>query len=289
MTKAGVEGPTTAVVLAPGDRVVTHRAPGVRLLVQAEQDLDRRPRVGSKVVPLVGADPRVTQVCSGRGRAIIDVDRSLLDFRVAVEVATDKAAVPRPVVPGIGRCVDADVTAASRNVGLERDPLGVAEDIAGGGQPDDAWYWARFCSVNCPESSVVVTVKPLLRPSCTMAAIPLGMEVCRNPAVLEKISTFLAVAADTEVVGAQRTVPRKTAQPTSRHTSRRPAEDAGGAVALSRCDMAIPRNASVIGAPPTEGHSMFRRFAPAPHCDRSSNRRGPRGPPVSRFTENGDR
>ena len=49
---------------------------------------------------------------------------------------------------------------------------------------------ARLASVNAAASSVATTVKLLAAPSCWMAAMPWGMESCRNPAVLEKTSTW---------------------------------------------------------------------------------------------------
>ncbi len=52
-----------------------------------------------------------------------------------------------------------------------------------------AWYLARLASVNAAPSSVASTVNPLSAPSCWIAAMPAGMESCRNPAVLEKTRT----------------------------------------------------------------------------------------------------
>ncbi len=53
-----------------------------------------------------------------------------------------------------------------------------------------ASYWARFALVNCVESSVASTLKSFWAPSCSMAAMPAGIESCRKPAVLEKTRTF---------------------------------------------------------------------------------------------------
>jgi hypothetical protein len=53
-----------------------------------------------------------------------------------------------------------------------------------------ASYCARLAVVNAAPSSVAVTAKSFAAPSSWIAWIPAGMESCRNPAVLEKTSTF---------------------------------------------------------------------------------------------------
>ncbi len=53
-----------------------------------------------------------------------------------------------------------------------------------------ASYLARLAVVNCPASSVAVTVMPAGVPSSFRAAMPSGMESWRKPAVLEKTRTF---------------------------------------------------------------------------------------------------
>ena len=57
-----------------------------------------------------------------------------------------------------------------------------------------ALYWARLAAVKALESSVASTVKSLAAPRSRMAWIPVGIESCRNPAVLEKTSTLKAAA-----------------------------------------------------------------------------------------------
>jgi hypothetical protein len=60
--------------------------------------------------------------------------------------------------------------------------------------------FARLASVNCAESSVAVTLKSFCWPSCWIAAMPLGIESWRNPAVLEKTRTFSSASAAAETV-----------------------------------------------------------------------------------------
>ena len=69
--------------------------------------------------------------------AVGDLDRRRLDRRVAVEVGADQAAVPGPVVLGVGRGVDAGVAAARADVVLERGLLRVVERVAGRGEEHD--------------------------------------------------------------------------------------------------------------------------------------------------------
>src|SRR5258706_8629030 len=57
------------------------------------------------------------------------------------------------------------------------------------------WNWARFAVVNAAASSVAVTVKLLAAPSVWIAAMPLGMDEWRKPAVLEKTSTLYGASA----------------------------------------------------------------------------------------------
>jgi hypothetical protein len=58
-----------------------------------------------------------------------------------------------------------------------------------------ALYFARLASLNAAPSSELSTVNPLATPSCWMAAMPVGMESCRKPAVLEKTRTEKGSAA----------------------------------------------------------------------------------------------
>jgi hypothetical protein len=54
---------------------------------------------------------------------------------------------------------------------------------------------ARLASVNCAESSVATTVKPLAAPSDWIAAMPCGIESWRKPPVLEKTRTLSKLCA----------------------------------------------------------------------------------------------
>ncbi len=65
-----------------------------------------------------------------------------------------------------------------------------------------ALYFARLASLNAAPSSEVSTVNPLAAPSCWMAAMPVGMESCRKPAVLEKTRTEKGSAAAFGAFGA---------------------------------------------------------------------------------------
>ncbi len=94
-------------------------------------------RVGAVVVPLVVPVPARRQVRRRLVRVVLDLDGRVLVLRVAVEVRADQLAVPRPVVLGVGRRVDARVPAAVLDVALERGLLVVVEDVARRGQPHD--------------------------------------------------------------------------------------------------------------------------------------------------------
>ena len=72
-----------------------------------------------------------------------------------------------------------------------------------------AWYWARLEVVNWAASSVEVTVKPLAEPSCWIAAMPLGMDECRKPAVLLNTRTLVRGAAEAGVGRATRLASRR--------------------------------------------------------------------------------
>jgi hypothetical protein len=135
VAEAGVPRAAAAVVLAPRDRVVAHRAAAVARLVEAGENAHVRPRVGAVVVPLVDAGPGLRQVRRRRVATVFDPDPRRLVGRVRLEVGADQAAVPGPVVLGVGGRVDADVPTARGDVGLEGVLLGGVEHVAGGRQP----------------------------------------------------------------------------------------------------------------------------------------------------------
>jgi hypothetical protein len=73
------------------------------------------------------------------GRRVVlvrDLDRGLLDRRVALEVGPDEVAVEGPVVLRVSRGVDADVPAAIGDVVLEGRLLIVVEHVARRAQED---------------------------------------------------------------------------------------------------------------------------------------------------------
>ena len=132
-----VERAAARVVLAPRDRVVgAHRAVLVARLVERRQHVDVAARVGAVVVPLVKAAPAVRQVLGGRMVLVGDLDRRLLLRRVLLEVRADEVAVERPVVLGVGRRVDPDVSATVGDVVLERVLLPLVEHVTGRAQED---------------------------------------------------------------------------------------------------------------------------------------------------------
>ena len=48
----------------------------------------------------------------------------------------------------------------------------------------------RFSRLNKLASSVASTMKPFSLPNCSIATIPAGMELCRNPSVFENTNTL---------------------------------------------------------------------------------------------------
>jgi len=66
----------------------------------------------------------------------VDDDPGGLDRGVALEIGPDEAAVPGPVVLGVGGAMDAEEALAGSVPGLEGGLLRLVEDIAGGVQED---------------------------------------------------------------------------------------------------------------------------------------------------------
>ena len=110
---------------AAGPRAVVHVA---RLL-----EVDRL-----VVVPLVGpVPPRPVDVLRGVVVSVLDDHVRLgRPGRVAEEVRADEAAVPLPLVLGVGRGMDAGEAATALDVVLERGLLRRVEHVARGRQED---------------------------------------------------------------------------------------------------------------------------------------------------------
>src|SRR4051794_31700417 len=97
-----VPGAPAVVLLVPGDRMIgAHAAVTVGRFVQPQEHLNLAARVGSEVVPLVGAVPALGQAGCGWMAAIFHLDGGSLNIRMAIEVCADELAVPWPVVLGV--------------------------------------------------------------------------------------------------------------------------------------------------------------------------------------------
>ena len=104
-----------------------------------------------------------------------------------MKLRADEAAVPGPVVLGVGRRVDADPAAARADVPLEGRLLGVVEDVTRRQQEDDRVVaLPRLASVKVAPSSVASTAKPFFAPRSGTAWIATGIEACLKPAVFVK-------------------------------------------------------------------------------------------------------
>ena len=125
--------------------------------------------------------------------AVLDVHRRDLelladagDARVVAEVGADEPAVPRPVVLGVRRGVNARVAAAGPDVALERGLLGGVEHVAGRAQED---HYVAVRQIGVGEQGGVlrgVDLEAVLHAHLSDLVVPDGMHsVWRNAAVLE--------------------------------------------------------------------------------------------------------
>jgi YVTN family beta-propeller protein len=80
----GVPGAPTLVSVVPRNRVVAHCSTGIGRLVKTGQNVNIgvAARIGSKIVPLVGAHPEVRQRSGRRMFCVFATDRGLLNVRV---------------------------------------------------------------------------------------------------------------------------------------------------------------------------------------------------------------
>ena len=129
---AGIERSSTVELVTPSDRVIVpHAASLVGAFIEGRQYVNIATGIAAVCIPLITSLPAHRQMPGRWMHAIGDNDGCVLNSRMRLEVCADKPAVPRPIVFGVGRSVNAQESAAASNVTLERCLLIVVEDVAG--------------------------------------------------------------------------------------------------------------------------------------------------------------
>src|SRR6266700_2967104 len=94
-----VPGAAAIVVLRPGDGMVEpHRPAGVGILINGGEDMDRRARIRTEIIPFVSAHPSFRQHTRRSIDPIGYFHRCLLNSWMAYKISTDEPTVPRPIV-----------------------------------------------------------------------------------------------------------------------------------------------------------------------------------------------
>src|SRR6516225_4638435 len=138
MAHCGVPAAAAIDILAPRNWVITaHRSAGIGRFIEARQDMNGTAGIAAEIVPFVGPLPACRQVLGRRVIGVLDADRRVLDLRMAGEPGADEAAVPRPVILGIARRMDADKSAARADVAFERSLMLLIEDVPGRAEEHD--------------------------------------------------------------------------------------------------------------------------------------------------------
>ena len=145
---------------------------------------------GSCTTRRSAASGRAAAPVEGWDRSL-DIDRGRLDRGVRAEVGAEQPAVEGPVVLGVGGGVDPDPAAAAADVGAEGAllPRRRARPRWCSGRRRRRKRRRRF-RVKALASSVARDREAVRPAELLIAAIPAGIESCRNPAVLEKTSTW---------------------------------------------------------------------------------------------------
>src|SRR5215211_7162266 len=128
MPKAGIPGPAAVNLPAPRDRMVrTHLAASVGALVETRDHGRLAARAAREIVELVRDPPRHRR--GGAERTSEAQDAGLQAGRMALELRPEELPLPGPVVSGVGRRMDAEVTAGRFDESLEGPLLRAVEDI----------------------------------------------------------------------------------------------------------------------------------------------------------------
>src|SRR5690606_16167262 len=126
MASASIKSPSAIILMVPSDRVFAHiQSALIAVFVEGHQDI----HVGIKIfvaVPFVSSLPRGRQELGTGMFGINNVDRSLLDVGVWVldagviaKIAPHHLSIPRPLVFGVRRSMDAHESTTCLDVTLE--------------------------------------------------------------------------------------------------------------------------------------------------------------------------
>src|SRR5215207_5609430 len=130
MPEAGIPGPAAVNLPAPRNRMIrAHLAALVGALVETRDHRRLAARAARVIVELIGDPPGDRGGGAERTREAHDA--GLQAGRMALELRPEELPVPGPVVSGVGRRMDAEVTAARFDESLEGPLLRAVEDIAG--------------------------------------------------------------------------------------------------------------------------------------------------------------
>src|SRR5215208_4170862 len=155
MPEAGIPGPAAVNLPAPRNRMVrAHLAALVGALVETRDHRRLAARAARVIVELIGDPPGDRGGGAERTREAHDA--GLQAGRMALELRPEELPVPGPVVSGVGRRMDAEVTAARFDESLEGPLLRAVEDIAG--RVDEAHRLEARESVGPEEAGVLGVV-----------------------------------------------------------------------------------------------------------------------------------
>src|SRR5829696_4323759 len=155
MPEAGIPGPAAVNLPAPRNRMVrAHLAALVGALVETRDHRRLAARAARVIVELIGDPPGDRGGGAERTREAHDA--GLQAGRMALELRPEELPVPGPVVSGVGRRMDAEVTAARFDESLEGPLLRAVEDIAG--RVDEAHRLEARESVGPEETGVLGVV-----------------------------------------------------------------------------------------------------------------------------------
>jgi hypothetical protein len=138
MAELGVKCPATVIRVVPTHRVeAAILTPRITAFINRYQYMYILPLGRFKVIPLVKPAPYTGQMAGGNKSAVNNVECGLLLFGVAFKICANQFIVPWPIVFGVCRGMNANITPAPVYVMFKSGLLLVVQNVAGGAQKND--------------------------------------------------------------------------------------------------------------------------------------------------------